>query len=52
MVRLYANIEIYGPDGQIYKAKNTKLTRAIDELNVILPAKTDGNIHIAIEGIE
>ncbi|MFA7087423.1 MAG: hypothetical protein WC145_12220 [Aliarcobacter sp.] len=52
MAKLYANIEVFDSNGRVYKAKNTKLSRAIDEMNHILPAKVDDGIKIVAEGIE
>lgn len=52
MAKLYANIEIFDSRGSVYKAKNTRFSRVVDEMNHILPARVDDRIRITVEGIE
>lgn len=52
MGKLYTTIAVYDDDGLVYKAKNTKLSTALDEMNKILPARVDDRIKITAEGVE
>ena len=52
MPKLYfGRLTLYDEEGQVYEVKNTKVTRAIPEINQILQARGLG-IELTLTGVE
>jgi hypothetical protein len=46
----FGHLTLYDTDGKVYEVRNTKVTRAIEEMNQILQARGDGTTEILIRG--
>jgi len=44
----FGHLTLYDTEGKVYEVRNTKVTRALEEMNRILQARGDGITEITI----
>jgi len=48
----FGHLTLYDNEGKVYEIRNTRVTRAIPELNRILQARGDGRTEIYLRSVD